>query len=82
MFKIKPLRAEWVTLFASLYLLFAFNSVLWEHLSSVVEPGLSGLFLRLAFAVLIVCAFNLVLTFVTFKGLLKPVLVVLFMVGA
>ncbi|WP_342622986.1 phosphoethanolamine--lipid A transferase [Pseudomonas alkylphenolica] len=82
MFKIKPLRAEWVTLIASLYLLFAFNSVLWQHLSSVVEPGVSGVFLRLAFAVLIFCAFNLVLTFVAFRGVLKPVLVALFVMGA
>ena len=82
MFKIKPLRAEWVTLIASLYLLVAFNSVLWQHLSSVVEPGVSGVFLRLAFAVLIFCAFNLVLTFVAFRGVLKPILVVLFVMGA
>lgn len=80
--KIKPLRAEWVTLLASLYLLVAYNSVLWSHLSSVVEPGVSGVLLRLAFAVLIFCAFNLVLTFVAFRRVLKPVLVVLFVAGA
>ncbi|TDF77735.1 phosphoethanolamine transferase [Pseudomonas sp. H9] len=82
MLKIKPLRAEWVTLFASLYLLVAYNSVLWNHLSGIVEPGFSGLLLRLAFAVLIFCAFNLVLTFVAFRRVLKPVLVVLFVAGA
>ncbi|WP_442114352.1 phosphoethanolamine transferase [Pseudomonas sp. NUPR-001] len=82
MLKIKPLRAEWVTLLASLYLLVAYNSVLWSHLSSVVEPGVSGVLLRLAFAVLIFCAFNLVLTFVAFRRVLKPVLVVLFVAGA
>ncbi len=82
MFKIKPLRAEWVTLLASLYLLVAFNSVLWQHLSSVVEPGVSGMLLRLAFAVLIFCAFNLILTFVAFRGVLKPVLVTLLLLGA
>lgn len=82
MFKIKPLRAEWVTLLASLYLLIAFNSVLWQHLSSVVEPGISGMLLRLAFAVLIFCAFNLILTLVAFRGVLKPVLVMLLLLGA
>ncbi|MEE1867333.1 phosphoethanolamine transferase [Pseudomonas auratipiscis] len=80
--KIKPLRAEWVTLLASLYLLIAFNSVLWQYLSSVIEPGVSGVFLRLAFAVLIFCVFNLLLTFVAFKGVLKPVLIILLFVGA
>ncbi|WP_136477708.1 phosphoethanolamine transferase [Pseudomonas sp. DG56-2] len=80
--KIKPLRAEWVTLLASLYLLIAFNPVLWQYLSSVIEPGVSGVFLRLAFAVLIFCAFNLLLTFVAFKGVLKPVLITLLFVGA
>ncbi|RWU25120.1 phosphoethanolamine transferase [Pseudomonas alkylphenolica] len=82
MFKIKPLRAEWVTLLASLYFLIAFNSVLWTHLSSIVAPGASGLLLRLAFGVLIFCAFNLVLTLVAFRGVLKPVLIVLLMAGA
>ncbi|MEG1038548.1 MAG: phosphoethanolamine--lipid A transferase [Pseudomonas sp.] len=82
MLKIKPLRAEWVTLLASLYLLVAYNSVLWNHLSSVVEPGVSGVLLRLAFAVLIFCAFNLVLTFVAFRRVLKPILVLLFVAGA
>ncbi|MDD2060960.1 phosphoethanolamine--lipid A transferase [Pseudomonas sp. GD03860] len=82
MFKVKPLRAEWVTLLASLYLLIGFNSVLWQHLSSVVQPGVSGIFLRLAFAVLIFCAFNLILTLVAFKGVLKPLLITLFMVSA
>lgn len=80
--KIKPLRAEWVTLLASLYLLIAFNSVLWQYLSSVIEPSVSGVFLRLAFAVLIFCVFNLLLTFVAFKGVLKPVLIILLFVGA
>ena len=80
--KIKPLRAEWVTLLASLYLLIAFNSVLWQYLSSVIEPGVSGVFLRLAFALLIFCVFNLLLTFVAFKGVLKPVLIILLFVGA
>ena len=82
MFKVKPLRAEWVTLLASLYLLIGFNSVLWQHLSSVVQPGVGGIFLRLAFAVLIFCAFNLILTLVAFKGVLKPLLITLFMVSA
>lgn len=82
MLKIKPLRAEWVTLLASLYFLIAFNSVLWTHLSTVVAPGSAGFFLRVAFAVLIFCAFNLVLTLFAFRRVLKPVLIMLFMLGA
>ncbi|MFK0088748.1 phosphoethanolamine transferase [Pseudomonas sp. NPDC090755] len=82
MFKVKPLRTEWVTLLASLYLLIGFNSVLWNHLSEVVTPGVSGIFLRLAFAALIFCAFNLILTLIAFRRVLKPVLITLFMVSA
>lgn len=82
MFKLKPLRAEWVTLIASLYLLFGFNAVLWQHVSSIVPGDGPGLLLRLAFAMLILCAFNLVLTLLAFRPLFKPVLAALFMISA
>lgn len=82
MFKLRPLRAEWVTLIASLYLLFGFNAVLWQHLFSIVPGDGPGLLLRLAFAILILCAFNLVLTLLAFRPLFKPVLAALFMISA
>ncbi|CAM3780853.1 Phosphoethanolamine transferase EptA [Pseudomonas reidholzensis] len=79
---LKILRTEWVTLLASLYLLIGFNSLLWEHLEAVVPPGMVGLWLMLAFAVMMFFAFNLLLTLVAFRYVLKPVLVLLFMSGA
>ncbi|MDD0972932.1 phosphoethanolamine transferase [Pseudomonas fontis] len=82
MFKVKPLRAEWVTLIASLFLLLGFNQVLWQHVFSVIPGDGQGLLLRLAFALLVVCAFNFILTLLAFKPVLKPLLITLFMVSA
>ncbi|HEK1687659.1 TPA: phosphoethanolamine--lipid A transferase [Pseudomonas putida] len=82
MLNIKSLRTEWVTLLASLYLLIGLNLFLWEHLETILPPGMVGLWLGLAFAVLILFAFNLVVTLLAFKYVLKPVLIVLFMSGA
>ncbi|MGE7993939.1 phosphoethanolamine transferase [Pseudomonas sp. NPDC089554] len=82
MLNFKKLRAEWVTLLASLYLLIGFNAYLWQHLQSVVPPGVVGLWLMLAFAVMMFFAFNLVLTLLAFRYVLKPILIVLFMSGA
>jgi len=82
MLTLKPLRTEWVTLLASLYLLLGLNVFLWEHLEQLVAPGLPGLWLVLAFAVIMLFAFNLVLTLVAFRYVLKPLLIVLFMSGA
>lgn len=82
MLKLKSLRTEWVTLLASLYLLIGLNTFLWEHLESIVPPGMVGLWLSLAFAVLMLFAFNLVLTLLAFRYVLKPVLILLFMSGA
>ncbi|SEP69978.1 phosphoethanolamine transferase [Pseudomonas soli] len=82
MLKLRSLRTEWVTLLASLYLLIGFNTMLWEHLESIVPPGMVGLWLSLAFAVLMLFAFNLILTLLAFRYVLKPVLIVLFISGA
>ncbi|MCT8166524.1 phosphoethanolamine--lipid A transferase [Pseudomonas putida] len=82
MHKFKSLRTEWVTLLASLYLLIGFNVFLWQHLEQVVPAGLTGLWLSLAFAVMMLFAFNLILTLLAFRYVLKPVLILLFMSGA
>src|SRR5262249_12315243 len=82
MLNVKSLRTEWVTLLASLYLLIGLNAFLWKHLESIVPPGMVGLWLGLAFAVLMLFAFNLVLTLLAFRYVLKPVLIVLFVSGA
>ncbi|WP_175651323.1 phosphoethanolamine transferase [Pseudomonas sp. Marseille-P9899] len=82
MLKIKSLRPEWVTLLASVYLLLGFNSVLWGHVSTVLQGDSHALLLRLAFGALLLCAFNFVLTLLTFRRTLKPLLALLFIVSA
>ncbi|BBP63817.1 phosphoethanolamine transferase [Pseudomonas sp. Cab53] len=79
---IKAVRPEWVTLVASAFLLVGFNIVLWQHLLAITTADARGLLMCLAFGVMIFCAFNLVLTLVAFRPLLKPVLILLFMISA
>lgn len=82
MFKSKAVRPEWVTLIASAFLLIGFNLVLWQHLFAITGGDGRGIALRVAFAVMILAAFNLVLTVLAFRPLLKPVLIVLFLTSA
>lgn len=82
MLKIKSLRPEWVTLLASAYLLIGFNSVLWGHLTTVLQGDGKALLLRVAFGVLLLCAFNIVLTLLAFRRTLKPIVITLFVVSA
>lgn len=81
MLKLKSLRPEWVTLLASAYLLIGFNSVLWEHVSTVLQ-GTPMPCCCAAFGVLLLCAFNIVLTLLAFRKVLKPVLATLFIISA
>ncbi|TWC44505.1 lipid A ethanolaminephosphotransferase [Pseudomonas sp. SJZ080] len=82
MFKIKAVRAELVTLIASAFLLFGFNSILWQYLFKIIDGNESSLLLLVAFGIIIFCIFNIVLSLLAFKNLLKPVLIILFMVSA
>ncbi|SDT41868.1 lipid A ethanolaminephosphotransferase [Pseudomonas sp. Z003-0.4C(8344-21)] len=82
MFKSKAVRPEWVTLIASAFLLIGFNLVLWQHLFAITGGDGRGIAMRVAFAVMILAAFNLVLTAFAFRPLLKPVLIVLFLTSA
>ncbi|WDH24358.1 phosphoethanolamine transferase [Pseudomonas chlororaphis] len=82
MLNIKPLRPEWVTLIACAFLLLGCNFVLWQHLFSITASDARGIAMRVAFGVMIFCAFNLILTWLAFRRILKPVLVLLFMVSA
>jgi lipid A ethanolaminephosphotransferase len=80
---IKAVRPEWVTLVASAFLLVGFNLVLWQHLSTITASSDGhGVLLCLAFGVMVFCAFNLVLTLLAFRPLLKPVLMTLFLISA
>lgn len=82
MLSIKPVRAELVTALASCFLLLGFNSLLWRHLLSIVDSGFAGMLLILAFGVMVASLFNIVISLFAFRGLLKPVLITLFMISA
>jgi len=82
MLKIKAVCPEWVTLIASALLLTAFNLVLWQHLFAITASDGKGLVMRVAFGVMILAAFNLVLTLLAFRAVMKPMLTLIFMVSA
>ena len=82
MWTIKAVRPEWVTLIASAFLLFGFNFALWQHLFDITSSDGQGIAMRVAFALMIVCAFNIVLTLLAFRYVLKPVLIVMFLISA
>ena len=82
MLTIKAVRPEWVTLVASAFLLVGFNFILWQHLLVITAADGRGLLLCLAFAVIVFSAFNLVLTLLAFRPVLKPLLMLLFMISA
>ncbi|SDS56053.1 phosphoethanolamine transferase [Pseudomonas granadensis] len=82
MFKSKAVRPEWVTLIASAFLLIGFNLVLWQHLFAITGGDGRGIAMCVAFAVMILAAFNLVLTVFAFRPLLKPLLIALFLTSA
>jgi lipid A ethanolaminephosphotransferase len=82
MLKIKAVRPEWVTLIASAFLLTGFNLVLWKHLFEITASDGAGIVMRVAFGAMIFAAFNIVLTLLAFRPVMKPVLTLLFMVSA
>ncbi|QSL86567.1 phosphoethanolamine transferase [Pseudomonas atacamensis] len=82
MLKLKAVRPEWVTLFASAFLLLGFNLVLWQHLFEITAADGKGIAMRVAFSLMIFAAFNIVLTLFAFRPLLKPLLTLLFLVSA
>ncbi len=82
MLKLKAVRPEWVTLIASAFLLAGFNSVLWQHLFVITVADGQGIVMRVAFGVMILAAFNIVLTLLAFRSVMKPVLTLIFLVSA
>lgn len=82
MLKFKPVRPEWVTLIASAFLLTGFNFVLWQHLFDITAADGKGIVMRVAFGVMILAAFNIVLTLLAFRRVMKPVLILIFMISA
>ncbi|WP_322846242.1 phosphoethanolamine--lipid A transferase [Pseudomonas sp. B33.4] len=82
MLKLKAARPEWVTLIASAFLLIGFNFVLWQHLFEITAADGKGIAMRVAFGVMILAAFNIVLTFIAFRPVLKPALILIFLISA
>ncbi|OYT97595.1 MAG: phosphoethanolamine transferase [Pseudomonas sp. PGPPP3] len=82
MLKIKAIRPELLTLLASGFFLLAFNQALWQHLLQITSADGQGWLLRGAFVLLVLAVFNLVLTLLAFRWVLKPTLSVLLLCGA
>ena len=82
MLNVKAVRPELVTILASVFLLAGFNLTLWQHLFAMTDMGVSGLLLRAAFVIMLLCTFNVFLTLLAFNYVLKPVLIALFMISA
>ncbi|MEK1940378.1 MAG: phosphoethanolamine--lipid A transferase [Pseudomonas sp.] len=80
--KVKAIRPELLTLIGSAFLLLACNSVLWSHVFSITPSTGAGLMMRLAFGLIVLAAFNLVLTLLAFRWVLKPVLTLLLLISA
>jgi lipid A ethanolaminephosphotransferase len=78
MLNTRSVRPEVVTLIASALLLAGFNQTLWQHVYEITQ----GIWLPLAFGLMLLAVFNAVLTLFAFRRVLKPLLVVLFMVSA
>ena len=78
MLNTRSVRPEVVTLIASALLLAGFNQTLWQHVYAITQ----GSWLPLAFGLMLLAVFNAVLTLFAFRRVLKPLLVVLFMVSA
>lgn len=82
MSKIRSVRPEAVTLLASVFLLSFFNLNLWQHLIAITSSDTKGIAMRVAFVVMLFCVFNICLTLVAFRRVLKPVLILMFMISA
>ncbi|WP_457437584.1 phosphoethanolamine transferase [Pseudomonas sp. TE3786] len=78
MVKVKAIPPELLTLIGSGFLLLACNPVLWGHLFSIT-PSVG---IRVAFGLIVFALFNLVLTLLAFRWVLKPVLTLLLLISA
>ncbi|GLZ89223.1 phosphoethanolamine transferase [Metapseudomonas resinovorans] len=82
MFKRISIRPEALAFLASLLLLSAYNFPLWRHVFSIVPADSDGLGMRVAFGVMVLAIFNFVLALLSFRRVLKPVLIFLFLASS
>ena len=62
--------------------LVGFNFVLWQHLFDITAADGKGIAMRVAFGVMILAAFNIVLTLLAFRPSLSRCLTLMFMISA
>lgn len=82
MFKINAIRPELLTLLISIFFLVSCNVAMWQHLSTITPSDGAGWLIRGAFALMLLAAFNLLLTLVAFRWVFKPLLSVLLLCSA
>jgi lipid A ethanolaminephosphotransferase len=82
MLNIKTIRPEVLTLLVSALFLLCFNFGLWQHLGDITPSDWQGWLIRGSFALLLLAAFNLLLTLMAFRWVLKPILTLLLLSGA
>ena len=77
MSKARAVRPELLTLLVSLAFLLFYNLPLWQRLLAITPAGWQGLGMMLAVGLMIAAIFNLALTLLAFRWLLKPALTLL-----
>ncbi|MBX9915222.1 MAG: phosphoethanolamine--lipid A transferase [Pseudomonadaceae bacterium] len=82
MLKIRAQRPEALTLLVSMLFLLCYNPGMWQHLGSVTSSDWQGWSVRGAFALMLLAAFNLLLTLIAFRWVFKPILTLLLFSGA
>lgn len=82
MSKARAVRPELLTLLVSLAFLLFYNLPLWQRLLAITPGGWQGLGMMLAVGLMIAAIFNLALTLLAFRWLLKPALTLLILAAA
>jgi lipid A ethanolaminephosphotransferase len=82
MLKIKAIRPELLTLLISIFFLVSYNFAMWQHLSIITPSDGAGWLIRGAFALMLLAAFNLLLTLMAFRWVFKPLMSVLLLCSA
>jgi len=81
--RLPPLSSQRLVMLCTALLVAVYNLATWKAVHALVHfTGLKGLAFDLSFAVFLWAAFTLLLTLVSFRPLLKPVLVLLFLFSA
>ncbi len=81
--RLPPVSSQKTVMLSAALLVAFYNMATWKAVTTLVTfSGLKGLAFDLSFAVFLWAAFTLLLTLVSFRPLLKPVLVLMFLLSA